>query len=248
MLTTEAFRRRDLPGTVLLELLAGCRIRNHLFSISVALLIFILALPGCSSVMEAYREQTVPSSERPIQCKFVCPVPSESGPARRESRLDSLVVIDLRGDPDSIGSMYSANGSFNLTCMHGMSFERILDGDLARILDRHSIAVGGAQTGGRPTRISLYVDILEAWVASRATGLTEFKVPIEASVTFRTVLQDDERETILWEAECRGRATDNVWYSFSRHHAASLEKAYCKAIQSFETAIGSEGFLQAIRR
>jgi len=184
----------------------------------------------------------------PIQCKFVCPVPPDSRPTPGETRLDNLVVLDLRENRERIGSMYSADGPFTLICMDGMSFERILEGDLASLLDRHSIAVGGGQ-GGRPSAgVSLYVEIVDAWVESRATGLTEFKIPIEASVIFRTVLQDDKRGIVLWEAECRGKDAENVWYSFSRHHAASLGKAYCGAIRSFESVIGSAEFLRAIRR
>lgn len=221
---------------------------NRFLPISVLLLPFILASLGCSGVMEAYREQNSPTSEMPIQCKFVCPVRPDSGPVPGESRLDNLVVVDLRENRESIGSMYSANGPFTLICMEEMSFERILEGDVASLLDKHSIAVGGDQAGRASAGVSLYVEILDAWVESRTTRLTEFKVPIEASVIFRTVLQDDERGIILWEEECRGKDTENVWYSFSRHHAASLGKAYCEAIHSFETAIESVGFLRAIRR
>ena len=227
---------------------AGMSARNRFLRSTGPLLLFILALPACSGVMEAYREQTYPSSDMPIQCKFVCPVPADSGPAPGESRLDNLVVVDLRENRESIGSMYSADGPFTLICMDEMSFERILEGDLARLLDKHSIAVDRNQSGRPSTGVSLYVEILNAWVESRATGLTEFKVPIEASVIFRTVLQDDRRGIVLWEAECRGKDTENVWYSFSRHHAASLGKAYCDAIHSFETAIGSTEFQRAIRR
>jgi len=222
--------------------------RNRFLRISVPWLIFILASPGCSGVMEAYREQTFRSSEMPIPCKFVCPARPNSGPAPGESRLDNLVVVDLRENRESVGSMYSANGPFTLICTEEMSFDETLEGDVASLLDKFSIAVGRDQGGRLPAGVSLYVEILDAWVESRATGLTEFKVPIEASVILRTVLQDDKRGIVLWEAECRGKDTENVWYSFSRHHAASLEKAYCEAIHSFETAIGSAGFLRAIRR
>lgn len=222
--------------------------RKRFLPFSAPLLLFLLASPGCSGVMEAYREQTFPSSDLPIRCKFVCSVPPDSGPAPGEYRLDNLVVVDLRENWESIGSMYSANGSFTLVCMEDLSFEGILERDLASLLYKHSISVGGDQ-GGRPSvGISLYVEILDARVESRATGLSEFKVPIEASVIFRTVLQDDEMGIVLWEAECRGKDTENVWYSFSRHHVASLGKAYCEAIRTFEAAIGSVGFLRAIRR
>lgn len=223
--------------------------RNRFLATAVTPLIFILVLlPGCSGVMEAYREQTSPSSEMPIQCKFVCPVTPDLVPAGGESRLDSLVVVDVRENRESIGSMYSADGPFTLICMDERSFERILEGDVASLLDKHSIAVDRNRAGRPSTGVSLYVEILNAWVESRATGLTEFKVPIEASVIFRTVLQDDKRGIVLWEAECRGKDTEKVFYSFSRHHAVSLEKAYCEAIHSFETAVGSAEFLRAIRR
>lgn len=215
--------------------------RNRLLRIAVFPLLFLFGAPGCAGVMEAYREQTDPSSDRQIQCRFVCPAPPDSEPAPRESWLDNLVVVDLREDQEVVGSMYSANGPFDLVCREEMSFERVMEEDMASLLGRHSITVGGDRAGRPPAGVSLYVEILDIWVASRDIGWTDIQLPIEASVIFRAVLQDDKREIVLWEAEFRGKNTQKVFYSFSRHHAASLEKAYCEAIRSFETAIGSTG-------
>ncbi len=222
--------------------------RNRALPISVLPLLLILALPGCSGVREAYREQTSPSAAMPIDCRFTCPVPPNPEQARAEARLDNLVVLDLRESRESVGSMYSANGDFTLICKDGASFERTVEEDIAGRLARHKVAVGGDRGSRPPAGVSLYVEILDGWVESREAGSSAFKVPIEASVAFRAVLQDDRTGIILWETECRGNDTDNVWYSLSRHHATSLGKAYCEAIRSFDAAVASAAFLQALRR
>ncbi len=69
---------------------------------------------------------------RPWDIFFICPVSPELVPTPGESRLDNLVVVDLRENRESIGLLYSADGLFTLICMDEMSFERILEDELAR--------------------------------------------------------------------------------------------------------------------
>ena len=215
--------------------------------ISVPLLLFILVASGCSHMMEGARQHSSPFSEIPIPCKFECQESPYAGPAPVEIRLDSLDVADLR-EGRNIGSMYSAKGSFTLICMDEMEFARGLDEDLASLLDKHSIVVGGVQPWLPPTGYSLYVEIVEAWVESKTTGMSGIKIPIEASVVFRATLEDETNWVTLWHEEFRGIDRRAIWYSVSQHHAESLQRAYCEAIRSFDAAIGSSRFQNAIRR
>ena len=203
-------------------------------------------------MMEGAREHSSPLFEIPIRCKFECPSSPHAGQTRVEFRLSGLDVVDLRKDW-YIGSMYSAKGSLTLICTDETELAAELEEDLAGILDRHSIVVSGDPFWMPPAwsfqyGVSLYVEIVEAWVESGATGSTEFKIPIEATVIFRAALEDDTDWTTLWQEEFRGTDERSIWYSSSPHHAESLKRAYCEAIRSFEAAIGSAEFLGAIRR
>lgn len=215
--------------------------------ISVPVILFILASSGCSYIMEGAREHSSPFSKIPIQCKFKCQEPPYAGPTPVVFRLDSLDVENLR-EGRSIGSMYSAKGSLTLICVDETEFARGLGDDLANLLNKHSIVVGGDQTGPPPTGFSLFVEIVEAWVESETTGMTEFKIPIEASVTFTATLEDETNWVPLWHEEFRGKDKRAIWYSLSQFHAESLQRAYCEAIRSFESAIGNAKFQKAIRR
>jgi hypothetical protein len=144
--------------------------------------------------------------------------------------------------------MYSAEGPLTLVCTDEMEFARGLEEDLASLLDKHSIVVGGDPSGLRATGYSLYVEIVDAWVESGTTESTGIKIPIEASVTFRATLEDETNWITLWHEEFRGNDKRAIWYSLSPHHAESLKRAYCEAIRSFEAAIGSPAFRRAIRR
>lgn len=108
--------------------------------------------------------------------------------------------------------------------------------------------MGGDRSGLPPTGFSLFVEIVEAWVESETTGMTEFKIPIAASVTFRATLEDETNWVTPWQEEFRGKDKRAIWYSASQHHAESLRRAYCEAIRSFESAIGNAKFQKAIRR
>lgn len=215
--------------------------------ISVPLLLFILVTSGCSHIMEGAREHSSPFSRIPIRCKFECQESLNAGPTPVEFRMDSLDVENQR-EGRSIGSMYSAKGSLTLICMDEMEFTRELEEDLASLLNKHSIVVDGDQSGLPPTGLSLFVEIVEAWVVSETAGMTEFKIPIEASVTFRATLEDETNWVTLWHEEFRGKDKRAIWYSVSQQHAESLRRAYCEAIRSFELAIRNAKFQKAIRR
>ena len=221
--------------------------RSAVTQISVPLLLFILASSGCSHMMEGAREHSSPFSEIPIPCRFECPVSPYAGPAPAEIRLDTLDVENLL-EGQGIGSMYSANGSLTLICMDGTELAWGLEEDLANLLDRHSIVVGGDPAGLPPAGISLHVEIFEAWVESETTGTSGIKIPIEASVAFRATVEDETKWVTLWHEEFRGKDKRAIWYSLSQHHAESLQRAYCEAIRSFDAAIGSAKFQKAIRR